>query len=517
METEDVAMAVPHPAAGNRNLQIQWLRALAAVMVVLFHASVYGLVLKHDDSFLKILDGRLGISGVSLFFAISGYLMATAIKVQQPFTFLAHRVIRIYPALLVATALYVLVEYGLHQPLRVSLAGLVLAPVGVTMKYPLRVEWTLVFEVTFYIGLFFIGLTRGARYLTAIALVWLAVLASMHWLVPDTAALMFPIQRILLACENVGMACGLLIPALLRLRLPPLLLLLGGIAAWPVYTLHPMGNEAARWLFGCGGALVVAGAVASAQRWPRLGQNRTGHALAKFGDYSYALYLIHVPVIYTLYSTVYGLPFPVLWALALMVTFGLAILLGTLDLRLYRIVKAWLKTVPPQRVRGAMIIYLLIFFYAAAAPGWKAHVIAARQEAARELVTAFGPFNTIDQARSAALAAGFAPSSDLIGAIESAKTGEAGFEIAGWAVDKATGKKPALLALFQNGHLLAAGAPWFARPDIQQRFATKAKTGFGFTLPVPCDDKTPIIGVLLAPDRRFAIMPGSLIPECGPK
>jgi peptidoglycan/LPS O-acetylase OafA/YrhL len=507
-----VADVIPHSPKAPRNLQIQWLRAIAALMVMLFHASVYGVVLLKNDRFLQVLDGRLGISGVSLFFAISGYLMATALRVQQPFAFLSHRVIRIYPTLLIATALYCLVEYCLHQPLRVDFAGLTLAPIGRTSKYPLRVEWTLVFEVTFYVALFFVDLLGQAKRIARIAAGWLGLLVASSLLQPDTGALMYPLQSILTVCENVAMAGGLLIPSLLRLRLPPLLLLAMGLLAWPIYTLYPMGNEGARWLFGIGATLVVAGAVGLSMRRPDFGHGVMGRAFAKFGDYSYALYLIHVPIIYTLYATV-PLPFGILWALAIVATVVGAILLGRIDMALYHRLKAWLKTVRPAQLRWAMALYLLLFFASAAGPGWKLHKIAQRQRQAHELAVGLGPIASIDQASQAAIAAGFTPNPALQGHIETAAMSEAGLEINGWAVDP-RGQQPALLALYQNGRLLDAGAPWFARADIQKRFGLTAKAGFSVTLPPPCDAADPIIGIVLAQDRSFAIMPESPRPDC---
>lgn len=94
---------------------------------------------------------RAGASGVSIFFAISGFLMAMLMERQSPWEFITNRVLRIYPGFLIAVALSVLIrlaatgEPGNFQ----FLPAITLLPVG-HMRYPLNIEWTLIFEVFFY-------------------------------------------------------------------------------------------------------------------------------------------------------------------------------------------------------------------------------------------------------------------------------------------------------------------------------------------------------------------------------
>ncbi len=518
--TGEVFTEIPHPAGRQRNLHIQWLRAAAAIMVVLFHASVYGVILLKDNTFLNVLDGRLGAAGVSLFFAISGYLMATAIKVQQPVIFLAHRVVRIYPIFFIVAALYCLVEYILHQPVRLNLAALSLAPVGNTAKYPLRVEWTLVFEVTFYVTLFLVALCGQARRLPLVALAWLALLAGFSILRPDQGELTYPVQRILTVCENVGMAGGLLIPSLLRFRLPPWLLLAVGLAAWPIYTVYTPGIDATRWLFGIGATLVVAGTIGLSVRWPDFGRNRAGVAMAALGDYSYALYLVHVPVIYSLYSSVHGVSYPVLWGMALVLTLACAIVLGRLDMGLYRRLKALVNNARQGHLRIAAGLFLVFMLAMAVPAGWKLHVVARREDAARALaaqIAGHGPLATIGQIRQAALAAGFSESPALQGAIDRAGISDDAFQVAGWAVDTRTSKGVMSVALFQNGRLLDAGATWFSPGDIRQRFGTRAKTGFAMKPQGGCVPTGAVTGLALGPDRSFAVLSGQPVPDCTPR
>jgi exopolysaccharide production protein ExoZ len=86
----------PVPSKSTVNYRLQYLRALAAVSVVVCHASYY-LMAARGDSSLWVTFGRCGLFGVMLFFAISGYLMAQLAPGATSLRFMAHRLIRIYP------------------------------------------------------------------------------------------------------------------------------------------------------------------------------------------------------------------------------------------------------------------------------------------------------------------------------------------------------------------------------------------------------------------------------------
>ena len=89
-------------------------------------------------------------------------------------------------------------------------------------------------------------------------------------------------------CRCAG---GLLIPSLLRWRPPPVPLIAAGIATWFLFPHWSDTINQARWLFGIGGTLLVAGFVALSIRNPQSGNTPLGRWAARSGDYSYALYL----------------------------------------------------------------------------------------------------------------------------------------------------------------------------------------------------------------------------------
>jgi len=168
-------------AVTAKNLSIQCLRGMAALFVALFHASAIAADADHfgDSGWAVIFDGRFGLVGVAVF---SGLLMGDLIQRTDPWRFLAHRIVRIYPTYLLAVSVSVPIigflgirKFGPH------VFSLMLVPVG-HRTYYLGVEWTLVFECTYYVGLFLIALIGWRRHLNRIALVWIAVIvaAALH-------------------------------------------------------------------------------------------------------------------------------------------------------------------------------------------------------------------------------------------------------------------------------------------------------------------------------------------------
>ncbi len=96
----------------SRNRNLQWLRAVAALLVVVYHASGHLAFEFGDDRFAEVFNHRFGILGVAIFFAISGALMADILKTTQPADFLIHRILRIYPIFLVASLVLPVILFG---------------------------------------------------------------------------------------------------------------------------------------------------------------------------------------------------------------------------------------------------------------------------------------------------------------------------------------------------------------------------------------------------------------------
>jgi exopolysaccharide production protein ExoZ len=124
-------------------LSIQYLRGIAAIAVLLFHASE-----TYDLGF------RIGAAGVDLFFIISGIVMwvTTSQKNISPSVFMRRRIIRIVPMYWVATLVtYACISlrpnffYGQHPSLMDLFTSLLfLPPIKDGALHPIVLQgWTL--------------------------------------------------------------------------------------------------------------------------------------------------------------------------------------------------------------------------------------------------------------------------------------------------------------------------------------------------------------------------------------
>lgn len=132
---------------------IQYLRALAALAVVAFHAGG----LRFGDAF------RLGAAGVDIFFVISGFVMWTMMSArpQSPGAFIVGRIVRIAPTywLLTLTLIGVATAApGLFPNMKMEAAHTVASLLFIPARSPINGElwpalvqgWTLNYEMFFY-------------------------------------------------------------------------------------------------------------------------------------------------------------------------------------------------------------------------------------------------------------------------------------------------------------------------------------------------------------------------------
>ena len=205
-------------AITQRNLSIQGMRGVAALFVVLFHASVFSRHQFGESGWATAFDGRFGIVGVSIFFTISGLLMSELIQRSDPWRFLAHRIVRIYPLYLLAVAgsLLLIAAHLIRGNLSSHIFSLMLVPAG-QRPYYLGVEWTLVFECTYYLALFLIAVVGWRRYLNRIALFWLLIIAaSSYFFWSNDDSDLYRNYSIWFSAANVAFIGGLLMPRLSR-------------------------------------------------------------------------------------------------------------------------------------------------------------------------------------------------------------------------------------------------------------------------------------------------------------
>lgn len=459
--------------AGRRNLYLHYLRGLAALFVVLYHCSEYLASGRSDGRFLAVFSGFFGGYGVAIFFGISGYLIAEVLRRDSPARFIMSRVARIYPLMLIVIALFAAVFAVAGAPRGINAISLTLAPTG-PRGYFLGVEWTLLYEMTYYVGLGLLGFVGLARYRDKIVAAWLGLLVFAYSLggreevtgLPVLSDIPFSVITLpfligYLASE--AQRRGWLHPLLACLAIPP------ALAALLAETTH------FRLLIGLSAGLLIAGAVCAP---PLKGGRLAGRVGVRLGDASYALYLCHVPVILILGSVLSpSLPSAIVWLSWLASALGLALLLGPLDVALYRRLKRAIDAARPARLNAAALAFVAAFLAIAIHAEREVRADAAELERARRILDA------------PALAEGGGIRADIDN-LERLPNGA--WVIRGYAVDL---ERPGLamhFALKQRGKLLALVGMRRVRPDVArtlERLDLKGKR-FGFMTPLPVIDCT---------------------------
>jgi exopolysaccharide production protein ExoZ len=341
----------------RKNLSIQCLRGVAALFVVLYHASVYSGRHFGDSAWATTFGGRFGTAGVAIFFAISGLLMADLIQKTDPWRFVAHRIVRIYPTYLLAVLVSVpIITFMGIRKAGFHLFSLMLVPVG-QREYYLGVEWTLVFECAYYVALFLIALIGWHRHLNKIVLVWIAVIVTGLLLMGRDDNVLYPIYSIWLSAANVAFAGGLLTSWIAsKIRIP---VGTGILAVCVLMVAVPSDLMMARWAAGVAATLLVLDIVRIKL------SSRATLGLHILGDWSYALYLCHVPCILVVYRCWPGsLGVGAAWLSAVATAIVVSAGLGMIDVRMYRHLKTAVDSTSEEQRRRRVNIYAGAFVIA---------------------------------------------------------------------------------------------------------------------------------------------------------
>lgn len=294
-------------------LSIQYLRAAAAIAVLIFHVT-------------DRVGARLGAgaAGVDVFFVISGFIMWVigARGSPGPAAFLtrrAERIIPLYWAVTMALLGAWMLAPGLFKTLQPTASHVILSLLFVPHADPtglvaplVEPGWTLNFEMFFYLVFALTLWVPGQRRLAALTGV-LALLVGLGAALKPASAVAStytsPLLLEFLAGVWLGWAWnkGLRLPILLSVAM--LAAGLGAIAylEWAKIDIAPWRTLA----WGGPSVLIVAGGLGleragAAPRWP----------WARFlGDASYSIYLIHglvVAAVLKIFTRMQGAPLPVM-------------------------------------------------------------------------------------------------------------------------------------------------------------------------------------------------------------
>jgi exopolysaccharide production protein ExoZ len=278
-------------ASGEQIVSLQYLRAVAALLVVFHHVRN-----PSNGLFNPIADWNFGQAGVDMFFLISGYIMYAVARSDRPIRFLRRRIIRIVPLYWIAT-LFLCFQVAIGFPgvlpspdqlLRSMLFIPQFHPQHSSEIWPFLVPgWTLHYEMYFY-AMFAIGLAFRRPLAVTLSIGAVAILIG-HLGADDQAGAIFTTYTSPIITEFFqGMLIALIHQrrslAAYWLALPI------GIAALFIF-----GNlDAPRLLvWGLPSTLILVGCLAleDAKRMPAL------PLFKLLGDASYSIYLSHAFVL----------------------------------------------------------------------------------------------------------------------------------------------------------------------------------------------------------------------------
>ena len=279
-------------------LSIQYLRAIAALMVVAWHA----------EGQVGLAGTRIFQSGIEFFFIISGFVMWIVSNdgESRPGIFMVRRLARVVPLYWVLTsvvAAVALLAPALLQSIRLEpahlLASYAFAPwpnptPGVGLRPLLIPGWTLNYEMAFY-TLIAASLWAPRRWRGPLTVGMLAGASILGVLAPTQNPIFSFYTSPLVVEFALGIMLAIIVRALpstaFRWGAPVMilgvgLLLVGGAVI----------DAEASWrlvLFGAPATLVVGGAAL----WERSGDHRVLAPLKLLGDASYPLYMIHTLIL----------------------------------------------------------------------------------------------------------------------------------------------------------------------------------------------------------------------------
>lgn len=275
-------------------------RAIAAIMVVIFHAHVFTVP---DSIYNGAIDGvwrgfGMGFAGVEFFFVLSGFIMFFVHRndlgvPERAGRFIRKRLIRIYPIYWVILGGLVCLYFAFpgrgpenaRDPMSL-LTSFLLIP---TADDPImRVAWTLEFEMFFYVMFTLMILSR--RFGLAVFAIWMGLSAwgTIQPFETHPLSFLFSYYNLLFL---FGIGAAAIFPRLSVQQ--ALLAVLGGTAVFlvvgmtDVYRVMDWAHSWRTVAFGLAASVAVAGLAAGAfrpWRWTVF-----------LGDASYSIYLAHLP------------------------------------------------------------------------------------------------------------------------------------------------------------------------------------------------------------------------------
>jgi len=287
--------SVPTPKRNSKLTTLQGGRAVAAVLVVLYHlnGAIFGKPNYYPEQFSPLF--RSGDAGVYFFFVLSGFIIAHVHWHQigasgTALDYLRKRAIRIYPIYWVILAPITLAFFLVPAASRDialdvwSIASSVLLTPTADPSI-ISVAWTLRHEVLFY-GLFAVLILHRATGLGVLGAWMLGSIVALAWPITGNWGVIFSPLHLLFA---LGVAAAAIVR---RTTLPaPGWILAAGAVGFFAYAIGPQVISPRFLVYGIASTLMIVGLV----ELERSGRVSAPAPLLLLGDASYAIYLVHLP------------------------------------------------------------------------------------------------------------------------------------------------------------------------------------------------------------------------------
>jgi len=344
---------VLNTSSSKKFYSLQALRGFVAILILLHHLRAYELIVYGESTCFYWLPEILG-QGVSYFFCLSGFLMIYSIN-NSPVTFLKKRFLRIYPTYFIAALIaifFLTIAYSSFEMPNL-LVSLTLFPVGPHV-YPLNLEWTLIYEVFFYVICFCFTFKRIRKFFPFFLIAWAATIicaaigfSMQSQMVPTYRNIFFSYYNLYFI---IGAVCSYLFDFASKRRKVKTLLrhsqlywLLAFVTAvllyvllrsnvFPIFVLFRGNYYVIAILIE---AIVISISIHCIKNFTVSPNN----VLVKVGDRSYGIYLIHARVLQSVFYLFYYHDIKMSWFVgitALLIAFLFSWYFGGFDLWLNR-------------------------------------------------------------------------------------------------------------------------------------------------------------------------------------
>jgi exopolysaccharide production protein ExoZ len=294
-------------------------RAIAAILVVLFHLGIAISADKYFGITAFSIPFSFGGAGVNFFFVLSGFIILTAhrndiFQPRQLKSYIKKRLIRIYPTywiIFLSVFFLALASAALRNTVPhnafILLKSLFLIPQDIGAPV-IIVAWTLQYEMLFYLFFAFLILSRWLSIIAVLAFIYIYI--NYH------GAPLLPLPLLFLSSDNIllfvmGMAVSVTCTSkIAAMKNKPVFYTSVGIVGVMLFLLLALStvtdksyastngiNRLIAWqnlLYGLASSLIIFCLVKAEDEGHIIG----GHGgLQLLGNSSYALYLIHYPLI----------------------------------------------------------------------------------------------------------------------------------------------------------------------------------------------------------------------------